>query len=281
SAMRACSAETTSMMTPPFSISARPTLVFGVDLSIVTLHSARAGGARRIAAAGQARNNLLAPRAARAAFRLSDSSHAGHGVGRAGVAALAEGREGAPQAARSLDEPLGRLAAEGEADAALAPLLDHVERARMDDDAPSLRLLEDRARVERRRQRHPERDAVLGAAPAERARQVAAEPLLQRVAAAPVLGERAAEVRGQVAALQELGERLLQELRAAEVDGVLERDQARPERGRRDDEADAQRRDEPLREGADVDDVAVERAHRGRRRAPVHVEVGDIVVLDE
>src|SRR5262249_38999343 len=152
-AMRACSADVTSMMTPPFSISARPTFVFGVDLSICFV------------------------------FALSDSAYAGEVVGHV-LAMPVDGGDGAAEAAGGLDQARGRLGAEGEADAAVAALVDAVQGARVHEDAAALRLLEEGARLERRRQGHPQPDTVLGALPAQAARQMAGQRLLERVAPA-------------------------------------------------------------------------------------------------
>src|SRR5262249_9147375 len=96
SASLACSGVVTSMMTPPFNISARPTLVTKVD------------------------------------FSMSDTPQ-GFGAGLAG--APFEGGDRAGEAPRALDDALDGLGAEGEAHAAAGAVLDGVEGARADEDA--------------------------------------------------------------------------------------------------------------------------------------------------
>src|SRR6266566_753191 len=110
---------------------------------------------------------------------------------------------------------------------------------------------------------------------------MARERLLERVASRAVLGQRAPEMRAEVAAVEELGEHVLKKKRRTEIDRLLDAEHRRSERARTDDEPDAKRRDELLAERADVKDVPVERPQSRRRQTFAQPKIRTVVVLDE
>jgi hypothetical protein len=101
-------------------------------------------------------------------------------------------------------------------------------------------------------------------------------------AALGVEGAHAAKVAREVAVAHEVGEHGLVEGRGAVVEGFANAAEARDEVVRDDDVADAQRGEQDLAEGADVDDalIGVEALERGDRLVVVAV-FGVVVVLED
>jgi hypothetical protein len=177
--------------------------------------------------------------------------------------------------------PPRSISAVGEANALLPALGDAIERAAADDDAVPLRFLPERLGVRPVGQRHPKREAGLRRAPGHVGRQRLAQRGLERIAAGAVAWQHLLQVRLEVAALEELGERVLEQRRGAQIHRVLEQLELAAQGARRQQVADAQRGDQLLAVGAEVQHLAVERAQRRHRRLAVEVQVRRVVVFDE
>src|SRR5260370_33251240 len=110
---------------------------------------------------------------------------------------------------------------------------------------------------------------------------MARERLLERVASRAVLGQRAPEMRAEVAAVEELGEHVLKKKRRTEIDRLLDAEHRRPERAGTDHEPDAKRRHELLAERADVKDAPAERQQSRRREPFAEPKPRTAVALDD
>ena len=108
---------------------------------------------------------------------------------------------------------------------ARARTVDVVKRARAHQHAAPLRFFEHRFGVDVLGKRQPQDEPSLGAPPSHARRQMFGQRVFERVAAQAVFGQGATEVRAQVAALEELGEHVLEDERRAEVERLLDVDE--------------------------------------------------------
>lgn len=170
SAMRACSASTTSMMTPPLSISARPDFVIGPFF--MELSFSRHAGAlainrhvrRRVAATARRKRTGRTSGRKRARYPVAPGETNGATAplrGSAFLGARAESvftalpRRRAPSATRSGDSAQNASRTPGLGLKVGAP-----HGAGADENPLLQRLLVERVDVERRRKRHPKDEAV-------------------------------------------------------------------------------------------------------------------------
>src|SRR5262249_7855424 len=132
------------------------------------------------------------------------------------------------------------------------------------------------------RERDPDEEPALGAAPPTPRGEAALERAQHVVAPRPVLEPHALEVRREPALLEERDEGGLQERARAAVLDLLERFEGGEDGGGCRAPADAQAGEELLREGADVEHVpaAVERMQR-RHVLPLEPQVPCPVVLHD
>src|SRR5260370_22661325 len=201
SAIRAWSALTTSMITPPRNISESPRFVVAVDFSIaVLLHHLSSN---------------------------SFQSHLGPLV-RGSANLPLDHRPGPPEPSGALGDSQRRFGAEQQPHPSPLGRVHAVERTWADQHPLELSFLEERVGIDGRRGRQPESDARFGPCPASPLRHVLPPTGFERLASLAVLCHHRPDMGGQIPPLQKLGERVLQQRRGPQVHRMLERGEMRP-----------------------------------------------------
>src|SRR5437667_655281 len=268
SAILACSAFVTSMITPPFSISASPMCLRSAILSpLVPVMPA----------------SLLSSVVGSPGGRAP--SHDRHGralalhPGRRAAAAVADRVRQPPDA---FVDPGRRHRRKREPERPFAPLLHEERRPRREGHAPRHRAREQGGRVQPLGQREQQREASPRFRPADVPRHPARERLEQAPLAAPVLVGDPGQMPLEQPALAEVIDRGLDQGARLQVRELLGRLQPLEQRARRHEPAEPQPGEQDLRERPDVDheSAPVQRPER-RRGTGVVVQAAVETVLDD
>src|SRR3989440_2598438 len=262
SAILACSALVTSMMTPPLSISASPMCLRSAILSPFT--SAMRGLLyiwRRSAFAGLRRSTVgrrtreFTPlRRSTVGRRTRDSYEwCGHTLDRTRARPPTRRAHHLAESPHALINLAAGHGGERQPQCALPAAVHPDRRARRVGHAALVRPREQRARVQSRRQGHQQREAALRLRPRHILGHAPLERCHQRVAAPPVLGGNARHVTIEQPPLAEAVHRRLDEGARVQVRELLGRAQPLGQRRGRHEPAKAQPGKEHLREGAEVE----------------------------
>src|SRR5262245_39770839 len=264
SAIRACSALVTSMMTPPFSISARPMCL---GSAILRPFTSLIGSLSFSFMRAKARSHYqcLEPLGRRA------GTPAPPPVGDR----LGESLD------TVLDPPL-RHRGERQPRRPVAAAVHEEARSGREADAAAQRSLQERGRITAGRQREQQRETPARFRPAHALRHVALERLEQRRPPPVVLPRDPSHVPVQEAPLAEAVHRRLDERARTQIGELLGRLQPLDHGRRRHEPAEPKAREQHLREGADVQDesVPIERPKRERSAFTV-VEAPVKAILDD
>src|SRR5437867_2053975 len=303
SAILACSALVTSMMTPPLSISARPMCLRSAILSpfvsamttpfiFAVGAPAQGSGTRRSAIERASLFDLPSERLRRAPAldgrALSTRARAPtsyqrrrHALDGMRARTLARGADHLAEPPYALVDLAGRHRRERQPQRALAAAVHPERRTRSVGHAALERARQQRARVEPRRQRHQQREAALGLGPRDLVRHAPLERAREGVAAPAILARDTRHVAIEQPPLAEPVHGRLQQRARVQVGQLLGGTQPLGQRRRRHQPAEPQPREQHLRERADVDHDAVAIERLERRRGPLTViEAAVEAVLD-
>src|SRR5919197_42872 len=217
SAIFACSALVTSMMTPPLSISARPMCLRSAILSpfVSAMRTPFICAVGAPAPGSGARRSAIEYASARSYQRRR---HALDGMRARTLARRADHLAEPPY---PLVDLAGRHRREGQPQRALAAAVHPEGRAGSVGHAALERARQQRARVEARRQRHQQREAALGLGPRDLVRHAPLERARERVAAPAVLARDARDVTIEQPPLAEPVHRRLQQRARVQVGQLL------------------------------------------------------------